>query len=224
MGRGRSRRPVRRHRPGDRGAGRLGSRRGPRDVEAAIDAAAAALEDWRSLAAIERGPHPAPSGRPDARAQGRDRCGDDGRAGQAARRGSRRGRLRRGLPRMVLRRGRARLRPGRPRCERREPRARAAPAGRGDRSDHAVELPRRDDDPQARAGDGGRLHEHRQAGERDAADRCARAARDRRRGRTPGRRQPRHLTLRRDGRRDPFRRPRACARSRSPARPRSARN
>ena len=83
------------------------------------------------------------------------------------------------LLRVVRGRGRAGLRPARARPGPAEPGARAAPARRCGRRDHALELPGRDDDAQARAGDGGRLHEHRQAGQRDPAHRRARAAHDR---------------------------------------------
>ena len=92
-------------------------------------------------------------------------------------------------------------------------------------ADHAVELPRRDDDPQARPGHGRGLHERRQAGVGDAADRrrscCApwRTPARRRASSTSSRRAPSGMvaeTL--------LDRPRACASSRSRARPRSARS
>ena len=92
--------------------------RPPTTCARAIDAAAGALEGWRSAAALERGAHPARVGRPDARARRRDRARHDRRAGQAAGRGERRGRVRRQLPRVVRRRGRAHLRPDRAAAER----------------------------------------------------------------------------------------------------------
>ena len=82
-----------------------------------------------------------------------------------------------------------------------QPGARPPPAGGRDGRDHAVELPGRDDDAQARPGDGRRLHEHREAGERDSADRCAHPARDRGRGHAARRRQPDHVALGGHGRR-----------------------
>ena len=51
-----------------------------------------------------------------------------------------------------------------------EARARAAPAGRRHGRDHALELPGRDDDAQARPGPRGGLHDDRQARLGDAAD------------------------------------------------------
>ena len=137
----------------------------------------------------------------------RDRARDDPRAGQAARRGEGRGRVRRQLHRVVRGRGGAHLRRDRAAAEREQPRPRAAPAGRRRRRDHALELPGRDDDPQARPGDGGRLHEHRQARLRDAADGGRRSCGHRGRGRAAGRRQPRHVALVGHGRRAAVRRP-----------------
>ena len=74
-----------------------------------------------------------------------------------------RGRLRRLVPRVVRGRGRAHLRHDAAAHEPAEARARAAPARRRHRRDHALELPGRDDDPQARPGPRGRLHDDRQA-------------------------------------------------------------
>ena len=68
---------------------------------------------------------------------------------------------------------------------RRHPDARAPPAGRRLRADHAVELPRRDGDAQARAGARGRLHRDPQARRRDAAHRAARSRRCSRRPACP---------------------------------------
>ncbi len=100
--------------------------------------------------------------------------------------------------------------------------ARAAAAGRRHSGDHAVELPRRDADSQARAGDGGRVHERGQARERNAADGRDGGSRDRGGRGAAGGRQPRYVPLVRHGRPRRSSPTAACARSRSRARPRSA--
>ena len=225
VARGRIGRALRRDQPGDRRDRRHACPTARQeDVQAAIDAAAGALDGWKSLAAIERARilrraadvirerkdeiaavMTAEQGKPLAEAAGEvDYAASffEWFGGEAER-----------VYGQVV-----------PADEPGEPRPRAAPAGRRRRRDHAVELPGRDDDPQARPGDGRRLHERRQARERHTAHRRARPARDRGRGRASGRRQPRHLALVRDGRRDDLLRPRVSARSRSPARPRSARS
>ena len=118
----------------------------------AIDAAAAALEGWKSLAAIERARILRRSA--DLMRERKDEIGlvMTSEQGKPLAEATRRGRVRGQLPRVVRGRGRARLRPGGAADEPGEPRARAAPAGRRHRRDHAVELPGRDDDPQARPG------------------------------------------------------------------------
>ena len=65
-----------------------------------------------------------------------------------------------------------------------------------------MELPSRDDDPQARPRDGCGLHEHRQAGERHSAHRRPDPPRDRGRRRAARGREPHHVALVGDGRRD----------------------
>ena len=100
------------------------------DVRAAINAAADALEGWRNTTALVR----ARMLRKSAEVM-RERADEIGRlmtarAGQAAGRGARRGRVRRELHRVVRGRGRAHLRRGRAAAEREQPRARAAPGRR----------------------------------------------------------------------------------------------
>ena len=124
-------------------------------------------------------PDPAPLVRPHHRQSRRHRADHDQRAGQAARRSARRGRLRRLVHRILRRGGQAHLWRGQPDLPRQFAHRRAQAADRRRRGDHAVELSRRDDHPQGRAGARGRLHGGRQARARDAADR-ARARRTRR--------------------------------------------
>ena len=95
-------------------------------------------------------------------------------------------------------------------------------AGRRRRLDRALELPAADGGVEDRAGARLRQHRRAQAGRDDAADRAAARA-DLRRGRAAaGRRQ--HRDRRRRDRRGAGRASRASTRSRSPARPKSARS
>ena len=89
--------------------------------------------------------------------------------GKPLRGGPQRGRLRRRLPAVVRRGGQAGLRPDDPLGPGRPALHRAAPARRGVRGDHAVELPDVDDHPEGRPGAGRRLHDRAQAGRADAA-------------------------------------------------------
>ena len=96
-------------------------------------------------------PRPAALVRSDARAQERPGADHDGRAGQAARRGAGRDRLRRVVHRMVRRGRQAHLRRHDPRPRHRQAHRRDQAADRRRRRDHAVELPERDDHAQVRA-------------------------------------------------------------------------
>ena len=89
-------------------------RRAPRSTRPS-----AALDGWKALPAIERARILRRAADLIRERSDRDRARDDLRAGQAARRGRGRGRLRGQLPRVVRRRGRARLRTGRAAEERR---------------------------------------------------------------------------------------------------------
>ena len=134
---------------------------------------------------------PAPLRRPDARAAGGACAPAHHRAGQAARGGASRDRLRRLVPRVVRRGGEARLRRHDPRATGGPADRRAQGADRRLRRDHALELPRRDDHAQGRAGARRRLHDRDQARRADTAlGARARRARGRgrcARGRAPGR-------------------------------------
>ena len=103
-----------------------------------------------------------------ARARGA-RAADDARDGQGARRVARRDRLRRRVPALVLRGGRAHPRPLHGQHDRQRAHPHDAPAGRAVRVRHAVELPDGDGHAQARPRDRRRLHDRRQARPADAA-------------------------------------------------------
>ena len=193
-------RPLRRHRSGDRRSRRHGARRRRERCPGRDRRGLRSARGVEDVAGARSRPHPPACGRPHPRAPRHDRARHDVRAGEAARRGGGRGRLRRELPRVVRRRGGAGVRPDRSAHEPRESRPRAATAGRSDGGDHAVELPGGDDDAQARACDGGRLHERGQARERDTAHRRLDSSRDRGRRDSSRGRQPDHIPLVRDGR------------------------
>ncbi len=152
------------HRRGDRHGPEPGRRRdAPRDRGRAGGVAGLGREDRQGAR-----DHPAALVRPDAGERRRPRDADDRRAGQAARRGEGRDRLR-GVVHRVVRRGRqARLRRRHSRPPARQAHPRAAPADRRGRRDHAVEFPRGDDHAQGRPGARRRLHVRLQARDADA--------------------------------------------------------
>ena len=124
----------------------------PEDGIRALDAAVAAADAWAATAAAHARRDPAPRVRPAAGAPRRLRAADDARDGQAARRGERRGHLRRRVPALVQRGGGAHLRPLRRRTRRAPGRMIVSQRPVGPvLPDHAVELPARDGDPQDRA-------------------------------------------------------------------------
>ena len=130
-----------------------------------------------------------------ARARGRPRDADHARAGQAARRGEGRSRVRRVVLRVVRAKRRAASTGRRFPRHRRDARVLVVPgADRRRRGDHAVELPGGDDRAQGRARTRGRLQRRREAGRGDAAH-GARARGDRR-----ARGAARRRAQRRDGR------------------------
>ncbi len=147
-------------------------RMGAAETRRAIEAAGRALPGWRSLLAKRAGADPAPLERPDARAPGGAGGAADDRAGQAAGRSHGRGRLRGELSGMVRRGGQAGLRRHHPDLRARPAHRRHQGAGRRHRRDNAVELPRRDANPQGGPGAGRRLHDGAQAGRADAAHRA----------------------------------------------------
>ena len=165
----RSERDDRRRQPGDRRGRRhraeAGRRRDARgDRGGRPGAAGVAQEDRRrSAPAVLRKwfdlMMPAP-GRPGA--------ADDHRAGQAAGRVEGRGRLRRGVHRVVRRGSQARLRRHHSRAPGRQAHRRHQAADRRGRLHHAVELPARDDHAQGRPGARRRLHRGAQARVADA--------------------------------------------------------
>ena len=133
----------------------------------------------------------APLVRSDHRQPGRPGAADDARAGQAARRVARRGRLRRVVHRVVRRGRQARLRRHHPVARPRQAHRRHQGADRRRRLHHAVELSDRDDHAQGRPGARRRLHGRREARVADAVlgARAGRAGRARRpAGRRPQRR------------------------------------
>ena len=134
------------------------------DVQRAIDAAAAALEEWRSPPAIQRARILRRSA--DLIRERVDEIGAVMTAEQGKPLAEARGEVEYAASFFEWFAGEAERVYGQvvPPMKADEPRARAAPGRRRHRRDHAVELPRRDDDPQARPGDGRGLHEHRQAG------------------------------------------------------------
>ena len=175
---GRLRRDVRRHESRDRrGAGARAAARGGGDAggdrgrRAGLPGVAGPDgQGARGRAASALGP--------DARAAGGAGAAADERAGQAAGGGARRDRLRGLVLRVVRRGGEAGLRRHDPGAPARQADRRPEGADRRHRGDHALELPRRDDHPQGRAGARRRLHDRDQAGRADAVDR-ARAGRAR---------------------------------------------
>ena len=114
----------------------------------------------------------APALGPDARAAGGAGTAADERAGQAAGGGAGRDRLRGLVLRVVRRGGEARLRRHDPGAPARQADRRPEGADRRHRRDHALELPRRDDHAQGRAGARRRLHDRDQARRADAVDRA----------------------------------------------------
>ena len=194
---------------------------GEAETAGAIEAAQQRLRSLGESVAESARPNPAPLVRPHHPKPRRHRPHHDQRAGQAARRGAGRGRLRRGLYRILWRGGQADLRRGQSDLPRRFAHRRHQAADRRGRGDHAVEFPRRNDHPQGRARARGRLHGGRQTRGRDAADR-ARARRTRAARRDAARRAQSRDRRRARDRQDRCANIRRCASSASPARPRSA--
>ena len=142
----------------------------PADGKAALDAAVEAFPAWAATPRARARRDPPPRVRPAAGAQGGLRAAHDDRDGQAARRGARRGRLRRRVPALVQRGDRAHPGPLRAEPRGHRPHDRVAASGRPVLPHHAVELPARDGDPQDRARARRRLHRRHQAGRAHAAD------------------------------------------------------
>ena len=116
----------------------------------------------------------------------------------------------------------ARLRRRHPADRRRPPHRRPQGADRRDGGDHAVELPDRHDHPQGGAGPRRRLHLGDQAGQADAAVGAGAGRAGRARRHAQGRAQRAHRPRRRPTSARSCAPTRWSARSRSPARPRSA--
>ena len=149
---------------------------------------------------------------------------DDARDGQAAQRVKGRGRLRRRLPALVQRRGRAHQRSLRRRPQRPGPTAHDEAGARTVRVCHALELPGRDGHAQDRPGARRRLHRRDEAGQRNAAQLLRARPGIPRRWPARRRREPRLRIQRQRDRRPAAARTRAPASSASPDRRRSARN
>ncbi len=144
----------------------------------------AAQAEWAAHAAARARRDPAPRVRGGRRARRRAGAADDAGDGQAAGRVARRGALRRRLPALVLRGGRARSRAAsRPRRTAARPDADDAPAGRAVPADHAVELPAGDGHAQDRPGRSPPAA--RWSSSRPSRRRC-RCSRSRRSSRRPG--------------------------------------
>ena len=183
---------------------------------------AARLRPLGEDAAQGAGADPATLVRPHHRQSRRHRPHHDQRAGEAPCGGAGRSRLRRRLHRILRRGGQAHLWRGQSDLPRRFAHRRRQAAGRGGRGDHAVEFPRGDDHPQGRACARRRLHGGGQARGRDAADRAGARRTCAARRPAAGRPQSRDRRRARDRQGDDAT-IRPCARSASPARPRSAR-
>ena len=138
------------------------------ETHAAIAAAKRAQPEWAAKTAGERAHDPAPLERSHARACRRSRADHDARAGKAARRIQRRGRLFRLLHRMVRGRGKAHLWRRDPEPRGRQAHRRAEAAGRRRLRDHAVEFSERDDRAQGGARARRRMHLRVQARDADA--------------------------------------------------------
>ena len=192
------------------------------DGLAAVSAASAALPAWSATPPRQRAEVLRRTFELMTAACRRLRAADRPRERQGADRRARRGRLRGGVLPLVCGGGGARGRPRADRACRHQPDSRAAPADRGERPDHAMELPGGDGDPQDRTGAGGGMHRRAQAGVGHAADRACHGGAARGSRRPCGRCQrPAVAALRR--RSSPqCSTTRACASSRSRARPRSA--
>ena len=168
------------------------------DALAALDAAAGAQAILGQVRPARTRRDPAPRLRAGHRARRGLRAADDPGDGQAAGRGPRRGHLRRRVPALVLRGGRARLRPL-PRHPRGQvPAPGPAQAGGPVPADHPVELPAGHGHPQGRPRRRRRLHHGAQARQADPADLPA-VRRDHARGRPARRRAERHPHLQRRG-------------------------
>ena len=151
---------------------------GRAETKQAIDAAAAALVDWRARTGKERvGGAPQVVRTRDGQ-PGRPRAPHDARARETARRIARRSRLRRVVHRMVRRRSQAGVRRHDPVARARQAPRRHQAADRRRRQHHAVEFSDRDDHAQSVAGARRRVHDRAEAGAADAVLRArARGAR-----------------------------------------------
>ena len=139
------------------------------DALDALGAAHDAFAAWRETAPRERGEILRRAYEAVVARSRRARAADDARDGQAAGGVQGRDRLRRRLPALVLRGGRAHRRALHDPSGRQRPAADDEAARRPVRLHHAVELPAGDGHAQDRPGDRRRLHDGRQAGEAHAA-------------------------------------------------------
>ncbi len=132
---------------------------GRAEAQQAVDAAAAALPNWRALTAAQRAALLKKLAPPDPRKQNRAGADNDRRAGQAAGGSGRRNRLCRLVYRVVCRTRETRQRRDNPLPGADKRLMVIRQGGRRLRGDHPVELPGGDDHPEGRPGAGRGLYD-----------------------------------------------------------------